>query len=103
MISICKQFPNVYFDLCWITDISTYLYSEILNRLIEIIPSNKIFGFGGDYIFIEGLYGSHKLARRAITDLLYKKIKENYFTFKKAIDFARKILLTNPGSIYRTI
>jgi len=100
LIAICKQYPNVYFDLCWIADISTHLYKEILNKLIEIIPSNKIFGFGGDYMFVEGLYGSQKLARKAIAELLYKKIKENYFTFEQAIDFARKILFLNPNSIY---
>ena len=47
LIAICKQFPNVYFNMCWIVDISPSLYKDILNRLIEIIPSNKIFGFGG--------------------------------------------------------
>ncbi|MES0341575.1 MAG: amidohydrolase family protein, partial [Candidatus Humimicrobiaceae bacterium] len=85
LIAICKQFPNVYFDLCWIADISTHLYKEILNKLIEIIPSNKIFGFGGDYMFIEGLYGSQKLARKSISELMYEKIKQNYFNFDQAV------------------
>jgi hypothetical protein len=51
-------------------------------------------------LFIEGLYGSQKLARIAIAELLYKKIKENYFTFKESIVFAKKILFLNPNSIY---
>ncbi len=100
LITICKQFPNVYFDLCWVTDISTSLYKDILNRLIEMIPSNKIFGFGGDYMFVEGLYGSQKLARRAISELLCEKVEQKYFTFEQSIDFAEKILFLNPGSVY---
>ncbi|MEE8324827.1 MAG: hypothetical protein V3R31_04160, partial [Candidatus Humimicrobiaceae bacterium] len=101
LIAICKQFPNVYFNLCWITDISTHLYKEILNKLIEIIPSNKIFGFGGDYMFIEGLYGSQKLARKAISELMYKKIKQNYFSFDQAVGFTEKILHQNPMDVYK--
>ena len=100
LISICKQYPNVYFDLCWIADISTSLYKEILNKLIEIIPSNKIFGFGGDYMFIEGLYGSQKLARKAISELLYDKVDQGYFSFEQAIEFAKKILNQNPKDVY---
>ena len=100
LIAICKQFPNVYFDLCWIADISTHLYKEILNKLIEIIPSNKIFGFGGDYMFIEGLYGSQKLARKSISELMYEKIKQNYFNFDQAVGFVEKILYQNPRDVY---
>lgn len=100
LIAICKQFPNVYFDLCWIVDISPSLYKEILNLLIEIIPSNKIFGFGGDYMFVEGLYGSQKIVRKAIAELLYEKVNQKYFTFDEAINFAEKILYTNPNALY---
>ncbi len=100
LIAVCKQFPNVYFNMCWIVGISASLYKDILNRLIEIIPSNKIFGFGGDYMFVEGLYGSQKLARRSITELLYRKIEQKYFTFEESIDFAEKILYLNPKKVY---
>ena len=101
LIAIVKQFPNVYFDLCWIADISTHLYKEIMNKLIEIIPSNKILGFGGDYMFIEGLYGSQKLARKAISELLYAKIEQNYFSFDEAVEFANKVLYKNPSNLYK--
>jgi hypothetical protein len=101
LISICKQFPNVYFNMCWIVDISPSLYKDILNRLIEIIPSNKIFGFGGDYMFVEGLYGSQKMARRSLVELLYRKIEQKYFTFEESLGFAEKILYLNPKNVYR--
>ena len=87
--------------MCWIVDISPSLYKDILNRLIEIIPSNKIFGFGGDYMFVEGLYGSQKMARRSLVELLYKKIEQKYFTFEESLSFAEKILYLNPKNVYR--
>jgi len=100
LISICKQFPNVYFNLCWIHDVSADLYGSILQRVCEILPSNKVFGFGGDYKIVECIYAAQKTARRAIISLLYGKIMEKYFSFDEAISYAQKILYKNPLSFY---
>jgi hypothetical protein len=100
LITITKQFPNVYFDFCWIQQVSFDLYKEILNLVIETIPSNKIFAFGGDNFIIECTYSSQKKVREIISSLLYKKISDGYFNFDEAINFAEKILYLNPGKIY---
>ncbi|MBN1298671.1 MAG: amidohydrolase family protein [Actinobacteria bacterium] len=100
LITIAKQFPNVYFDFCWIQQVSFALYGEILNLAIETIPSNKIFAFGGDNFIVECTYGSQKKARKIISDVLYKKITENYFSFDEAVKFAEKILYHNPVEVY---
>jgi hypothetical protein len=68
--------------------------------LIDLIPSNKIFGFGGDYLFVEGTYGAQKIAREALTEVLCKRIEEKYFTFEEAVKFAERILYLNPKNIY---
>lgn len=100
LVSICKQFPNVYFNLCWIHDVSADLYGDILERVCEILPSNKVFGFGGDYKLVECIYGAQKTARKTITTLLYKKIRSRYFTFEEGIEYAKKILYKNPLAFY---
>lgn len=100
LVSICKQFSNVYFNLCWMHDVSADLYSDILERVCEILPSNKVFGFGGDYKIVECIYGAQKTARKTITSLLYKKIKSKYFTFEEGIEYAKKILYKNPLAFY---
>jgi uncharacterized protein len=101
LISVCKQFQNVYFNLCWINDISISLYKQVLNLLIEIIPSNKIIGFGGDYMFVEGIYGSQKILRRVIYELMIQKIREGYFNEDEAVGFVQKILFQNPKQLYK--
>ena len=73
---------------------------DILERLIEIIPANKIFGSGGDYMFLEGVYGAQESVREAISRVLPKRVADKYFTFGQAIDFAKKILYSNPKRIY---
>ena len=100
LIAMIKMYPNCYINMCWIAELSKNLYKNILNLLIDIIPSNKIFGFGGDYLFIEGTYAAQKIAREAITEVLYERILNKYFSIEEAIEFAEMILNKNPKSIY---
>jgi hypothetical protein len=52
-------------------------------------------------MFVEGLYGSQKMARRSLVELLYKKIEQKYFTFEESLSFAEKILYLNPKNVYQ--
>ena len=67
---------------------------------METIPANKIFAFGGDNFIVECTYGSQKMVRKIISELLYEKIRKNYFSFDQAIRFAEKILYLNPKTVY---
>ena len=100
LIAMIKMYPNGYINLCWIPEISAHLYKNTLNLLIDIIPSNKIFGFGGDYLFVEGTYAAQKIARQALLEVLYDRVACKYFTFEEAIEFAEKVLYKNPKSVY---
>lgn len=100
LIAITKQFSNVFFDLCWIQQVSFKLYKDTLNLALETIPSNKIFAFGGDNFILECTYGSQKIARRLISEIMYEKVRDRYFTFDEAIKIAEKILYSNPKSVY---
>jgi hypothetical protein len=100
LIAITKQFSNVYFDLCWIQQVSFKLYKDTLSLALETIPSNKIFAFGGDNFIVECTYGSQKIVRKLISEIMYEKVKDGYFTFDQAIKTAEKILYLNPKSVY---
>ena len=100
LIAITKQFSNVYFDLCWIQQVSFKLYKDTLSLALETIPSNKIFAFGGDNFILECTYGSQKIVRRLIVEIMYEKVKDGYFSFDEAIKIAQKILYSNPKSVY---
>jgi len=100
LITITKQFANVYFDLCWIQQVSFKLYKDILGLALETIPINKIFAFGGDNFILECTYGSQKVVRKLISEILYEKVKSGYFTFDQSVKTAEKILYLNPKSVY---
>ena len=91
-ISIAKIFSNVYIDTCWLHIISLTSARLFLNQLIEAVPSNKVFGFGGDCYIIEGAYGNLLITKENIARVPYSKIKEGYFNKKEAINYANKIL-----------
>lgn len=100
LISMIKMFPNCYFNMCWIPQISEGLYKRILRIVIELLPSNKVFGFGGDYMFVEGTYAAQKITKKAITDVLCEEIESGYFSYEDAIEYSSKILFTNPEKLY---
>ena len=100
LICMVKTSKNCYFNMCWMSTISRLLYKNILNLAIEMLPSNKIFGFGGDNVRIEGSYAAIKIARETIAEVLCSRIKEGYFDFRQAIEFAERILAKNPEEVY---
>ncbi|GAF70517.1 unnamed protein product, partial [marine sediment metagenome] len=90
LTTLAKNFPNVYADLCWMYLISPYAARRILSEWIETVPSNKIFGFGGDCLIVEGAYAHAKMARDNIARVLAEKVEEGYFSGQEALEFAQK-------------
>jgi len=99
--TLAKNFPNVYADMCWLYIVSPYVARRTLDEWLEMIPVNKILGFGGDYIIVEGAYAHSRMARDNITMTLTKKIKEKYFSEEEALKVAKKILRENSYKIFK--
>jgi len=100
LTTLAKNFPNVYADLCWMYIISPYAARRTLSEWIETLPSNKIFGFGGDYLIVEGAYAHAKMARDNTARVLAEKVEEGYFSASEAVTFARRILRENPLEVF---
>ena len=100
MVCICKVFPNVYLDISWIHIVTPTATKQLLHKLIEAVPSNKVFGYGGDYAIIEGAFGILIYTRENIAHVLYQKIEEGYFNKKEALTYAKKILYENPKEFF---
>lgn len=95
LISICKNFPNVYIDFCWAWIFNPPAARRYLSDMLETVPLNKIHGFGGDFIFVEGTYGHSRIARREISRVLTEKVEEGRFNECYAIKAAIMILREN--------
>nr|WP_255654887.1 amidohydrolase family protein [Cohnella sp. REN36] len=100
-LSIAKNFPNVYADFTWLYIISPTAAKTILHQSIEMVPANKIQGFGGDYNHIEGTYAHLQLARRIVGETLSEKVEQGALREEEAIAFAERIFRGNLIEIYR--
>ncbi len=97
---LAKYFPNVYLDACWLSHISPSSYRRGLDEWLDIVPSNKIFAWGGDHEIIEHSYASLMLAKDLITDVLVNKIISGDSSEKIAISLMEKILHGNSINFY---
>jgi len=99
---LAKNCPNVYPNMTWIYCIGSTIAGRILSDWFDIIPINKILGFGGDYHFVEGVYGHAQIARQTVTRILSEKIAEGLWTEKQAMGFGQKLFSENAEVIYNS-
>ena len=98
---LAKYFPNVYVDACWLAHISTTAYKQALDEWLEVVPSNKIFAWGGDHLQIEHSYASLQLAKDLVLDVLAAKVAQGYFGKKAALAVAERIMRQNAAEVYK--
>jgi len=97
-----KGFPNVWLNFCWTHIISQRFAMDALDEAIDLLPMNKILGFGGDYqIPVEKVYGHLTMAREDITRVLAARVERGQMNEDQAVGLARKWLWDNPKELYR--
>ncbi|MDX1357951.1 MAG: amidohydrolase family protein [Clostridia bacterium] len=98
---LAKNFPNVYLDMCWAHIISPNASVNALLEWLDTVPYNKISAFGGDYLFVEGVYGHLVIARGNISRALALKVAEGIFSVKVAKKIAKMLFYDNPNRIFK--
>lgn len=99
--NLAKSFRNVTIDMCWGHIISPEAARRALVEWLDAVPANKIIGFGGDYCFVDGVYGHQHLARQNIAAALATKVADGSFDLERAKEIARWLLVDNPTRILR--
>jgi len=95
LVTLVKNFPNVSVDFCWMWIVNPAAGRRALSDFLDAVPANKIHGFGGDFIFIEGSYGHAVMAKNNIARVLAEKVAEGSFSEERAHQVARWILRDN--------
>ncbi|MBN1837352.1 MAG: amidohydrolase family protein, partial [Spirochaetales bacterium] len=98
---LAKNFPNVFLDMCWAHIVSPNASVQALVEWIDTVPFNKISAFGGDYLFVDGVYGHQFLAREDVVRALSVKVEEGLFGVDEAARIARMLLYDNPKRLFR--
>jgi hypothetical protein len=100
-IVIGKNFPNVWLNLCWCHVISQQWSIAALDELLDLVPVNKIFAFGGDYTrpYMK-VYGHLQMARENVAAVLGRRIDAGSMDEEEALRLARLWFYENPKAFY---
>lgn len=98
--ALAKMFPNVFIDMCWAHVISPIAAQNALIEWIDAVPINKICAFGGDYLFVDGVYGHQVLARQNVSISLATKIEAGVFDVDEAKVIAKMLFVDNPANLF---
>jgi uncharacterized protein len=98
--ALAKMFPNVYVDMCWAHIISPVACVNALVEWLDAVPVNKISAFGGDYCFVDGIYGHQALARMNVSKALAIKVRDGVFGADRAKRIAEMLFVDNPTALF---
>lgn len=98
--ALAKMFSNVFIDMAWSHIISPNLARTALNEWLDLLPTNKIAAFGGDYLFADGVYAHQKMARKNVTCVLWQKIEEGILGMDDAKQIAKRLFIENPLEMF---
>jgi uncharacterized protein len=101
LAALAKNFRNVFIDFAWVHIISPAAAVRALVEYLDSVPANKISGFGGDYVLLDGVYGHQYMARQNIARALAIKVEQEAFDLDYAMQAAKMILHDNPVAIFR--
>lgn len=97
---LAKTFPNVYVDYCWMHIVSPTGTRAALHEMLDSVPVNKIFGFGGDYRYPELSYAHLVMARQNIARVLAERVEDGQNTENEARHIGRMLLADNPARLF---
>jgi len=98
--NMAKNFRNVFIDMCWGHAISPEGARRALVEWLDVVPANKIMAFGGDYCFVDGVYGHQLLARQNVAASLAQKVTDGTITLARAKEIADWVFIENPKDLF---
>jgi hypothetical protein len=98
---LAKYFPNVYFNFCGTNWQSPYVMKHLLHIALELVPSNKVFAYGGDAGRVEEAYGNLCVMGDIFAGVLAERVDSGFLSEERALGLARKFFHDNPYEAYR--
>jgi uncharacterized protein len=97
-----KNFPNAHLNLCWAHSVSETMTLNALDEWLDLVPTNKIIGFGGDLITLpEHVWGMLQLAKENLARVLTHRIRRERLDLDGAKEILRLWLYENPTRLYK--
>jgi len=98
---LAKTHPNVYVDFCWSHLISPFGARNAFYEMLDVIPYTKIFGFGGDYLFFDGVIGHLTMAKQNLCMVLAQRIAHGECDVELAERILQAVLYDNAKRVFK--
>lgn len=95
-----KNFPNVYIDMAWAHIISPEASVNALIEWMDLVPANKISAFGGDYMFVDGVYGHVSMARENVSRALSIVTDRGVIDIDRAKEILHWMFIDTPARLF---
>jgi hypothetical protein len=88
--------------LCWAHIVAPEMVVASLKEAIDMIPLNKVFAFGADFVtFIESVYGHLHMARENVAIALGDRVDRRLMGLDEAKQILKAWFYDNPRDFYR--
>jgi hypothetical protein len=101
LLGMAFVYRNIWLDLTWSLLLSPSHFKLALHEAIETLPDESCMMLGGDNWHVEETYGTMKLARQLLREVLEEKVVSNYFRADDVQRLARKILRENAITFFK--
>ncbi|MEW6359530.1 MAG: amidohydrolase family protein [Planctomycetota bacterium] len=99
---MARALPNIWLNLCWSHLISPALSEQALEIWLDMVPTNRVMAFGGDYWWaVENVYGALMQTREIVAAVLARRVGNGSITESQAMTIARRWFHDNPREAYR--
>ena len=102
MAFVGKNLPNVSLNLCWSPLVSQHMMESALQEWLDLVPVNKVFGFGGDFIWNpEQTWGHLVMCRESLAKVFAARIRRGMIDLDGAVEVLETWMYDNPKRYYR--
>lgn len=95
-----KHFPNVWLNMAWMYLVTMEGTRQSLSEWIDLVPGDRILGFGSDVPTPEFVYAHLAMARSCLADVLAQKVERDFLSEETALDLCHKLLRDNAMRLY---
>ena len=99
MCTLCRELPNLSLAGYWWHNFFPGTIRQVMDERLDMLPTNKQVGFFSDAYCVEWTYAKSVIVRRALADVLARKVEQGQYDLDLAADIARQILFDTPQSL----
>jgi predicted TIM-barrel fold metal-dependent hydrolase len=98
---LAKYFPHVWVNLSWVHVISAAGTRQFLADWLDLLPGNKILGFGSDTGRPEPIWAHATIARENLAAVLAQRREWAQESLDDSLELARRLMWDNAVECYR--